>query len=81
MMALSSPASDGTAEPTFVEARCRYRGDLAVAQCRCQVMLAMSLPRRLGHGTMLLPSHAVRSESGSMIGAMMCDRSRDVPTL
>jgi hypothetical protein len=42
---------------------------------------AMSLTRRLDRGAMLLPSHAVRLESGSTIGAVMCDQSRDVPAL
>jgi hypothetical protein len=29
-----------------------------VVQCQCRVMLAMVLPRQLGHSAMLVPSHA-----------------------
>jgi hypothetical protein len=68
--ALSSPAGDGAAVGTLVVGRCRCQGDLAV-----------SVPMRLGRGAISLPSHAARPESGSTTGAMMCDRSRDVPAL
>jgi hypothetical protein len=47
VLALLDHASNGVAEVT-----------LAMAQSRCQVMLEMALLRRLGHGTMSLPSHA-----------------------
>jgi hypothetical protein len=78
---LLSPAGDGIVEQTLVEVRCRRRGDLAVARCCYRVMLVLSLLRRLGHGAMLLSSHVVRPKSGFTTGAMMCDRSQDVPTL
>jgi hypothetical protein len=29
-----------------------------VGRCRCRVILAMELLRRLGHGAMSIPSHA-----------------------
>jgi hypothetical protein len=43
----SSLAGDGAVKTT-----------LAMARCRCRVMLVMVLPRRLGHITMSVPSHA-----------------------
>jgi hypothetical protein len=46
VMALPNHASDGTAKVM-----------LAVAQCRCRVMLAMTLLGQLGRGVMSLPSH------------------------
>jgi hypothetical protein len=33
-------------------------GDMAAMRCRCRVMLETALPGRLGHGAMLMPSHA-----------------------
>jgi hypothetical protein len=50
---VSSHAGDGAAEvtwswhdvPTESCWRWRCRGDLAMAQCRCRVMLAIALPR------------------------------------
>jgi hypothetical protein len=41
----------------------------------------ISLPRRLSLAAISLLSHVVQPESGSMTGAVMCDRSRDVPAL
>jgi hypothetical protein len=67
---LPSPASDGTVEAMLVVAQYRCRGDLAMARCRCRVMLAMSLP-----------SHTARLESGSTTRVMMCDQSQDIPAL
>jgi hypothetical protein len=43
--AMSNQAGDGTAESCW---RWRYRGDLAVAQCHCRVILAMTLPSYAG---------------------------------
>jgi hypothetical protein len=78
---LLSPTGDGAAKATLVVAWCHCRGDLVIVRFRYRLMLSMSLPRRLGRGTMYLPSRAARPESRSTIGAVMCDRSRDVPTL
>jgi hypothetical protein len=38
--------------------RWHCRGDLAMAQCRCRVMLVMALLRQLGHGKMSMLNHA-----------------------
>jgi hypothetical protein len=46
MTLMSGLASDGIVEST-----------LATAQCLSRVMLAMVLPRRLGHGAMSVSSH------------------------
>jgi hypothetical protein len=54
-MSMPSHASDSSTEWCW---RWCYRGDLAVARCWCQVMLAIALPWRFGRGTMLMPSHA-----------------------
>jgi hypothetical protein len=70
---LSSPFCDGATEVMLVVVQCCCQGDLAMVWCHCWVMLVMSLPRRLSHGAMSLLSHAVRPESGSTTGAMMCD--------
>jgi hypothetical protein len=65
-MSLPSHSSDGIAEVAWswhdvIVESCRrwyYRDDLAMVRCRCQVMLAMVLPKRLGWGAMSLMSHA-----------------------
>jgi hypothetical protein len=48
--ALLSPASDGAAETTLIVARCHCRGDLAMAQCCCRVMLETALLSHPGDG-------------------------------
>jgi hypothetical protein len=48
-----------------------------VAQCWCQVMLVMVLPRQLGHGVMSVLSHAGNDATevtwlGCDVGAKSC---------
>jgi hypothetical protein len=79
VMLLPSHAGDGATEATWpwrdiiAEPCWRWhcQDELAMARCRCRVMLVKVLPKRLRHGAMLLPSRTSDSISNEIKVAYM----------